>query len=150
MEVVEDGARTVRRGRSVQTSTVLPTIAGLGVASTTVEPLLTIQVFFAITAFLWGSLWGSFLDVGIWRLPRGESLATPGSRCTSCETPFSWHDNVPILGWFVLQGRCRDCEAPIAGRYPFVEALVAVLSVLIWLHVANGRLMLLEDGMLDL
>lgn len=150
IEVVEDGARTVRRGRSVQTSTVLPTIAGLGVASTTVEPLLTIQVFFAITAFLWGSLWGSFLNVVIWRLPRGESLATPGSRCPSCETPIRWHDNVPILGWFVLRGRCRDCEAPIAGRYPFVEALVAVLSVLIWLHVASGRLVLLEDGMLDL
>lgn len=114
------------------------------------EPLLTIQVFFAVTAFLWGSLWGSFLNVVIWRLPRGESLATPGSRCPSCETPIRWHDNVPILGWFVLRGRCRDCEAPIAARYPFVEALVAGLSVLVWLHVANGRLLLLEDGMLDI
>ena len=74
-----------------------------------------------------GLLIGSFLNVVAYRLPRGESLATPGSRCPSCATPVAPRDNVPVLSWLLLRGRCRRCAEPIARRYPVVEALTAAL-----------------------
>ncbi len=70
-----------------------------------------------------GLCFGSFLNVVIWRLPRGESLLGPGSHCPSCGTPVRRRDNVPLLGWLLLRGRCRDCAAPISPRYPLVELL---------------------------
>jgi leader peptidase (prepilin peptidase)/N-methyltransferase len=70
---------------------------------------------------------GSFLNVVIWRVPRGESVASPPSACPSCGHPIRPRDNVPVLGWLVLRGRCRDCAAPISARYPFVELLTAAL-----------------------
>jgi leader peptidase (prepilin peptidase)/N-methyltransferase len=73
-----------------------------------------------------GALIGSFLNVVIWRLPRRESLVTPGSRCPSCESPIAPYHNVPILSWFLLRGRCRSCGARISPRYPAVELLTAV------------------------
>jgi leader peptidase (prepilin peptidase) / N-methyltransferase len=72
---------------------------------------------------LLGLLVGSFLNVVIHRLPRGESLNRPRSRCPSCETPIKPYDNVPVLAWLVLRGRCRSCGAAISPRYPLVEAL---------------------------
>jgi leader peptidase (prepilin peptidase)/N-methyltransferase len=72
-----------------------------------------------------GGIIGSFLNVVIHRLPRGESLASPGSRCPSCGTPIGPYDNVPILSWLLLRGRCRHCGAPISPRYPAVELLTA-------------------------
>jgi leader peptidase (prepilin peptidase)/N-methyltransferase len=72
-----------------------------------------------------GALIGSFLNVVIHRLPLGESLASPGSRCPSCGTPIAPYDNVPILSWLLLRGRCRHCGAPISARYPAVELLTA-------------------------
>ena len=72
-----------------------------------------------------GAIIGSFLNVVIHRLPRGESLASPGSRCPSCGTPIAPYDNVPILSWLLLRGRCRHCGAPISPRYPTVELLTA-------------------------
>jgi leader peptidase (prepilin peptidase) / N-methyltransferase len=72
-----------------------------------------------------GALIGSFLTVVIWRLPRRESLVTPGSRCPSCESPIAPYHNVPILSWFLLRGRCRSCGARISPRYPAVELLTA-------------------------
>jgi leader peptidase (prepilin peptidase)/N-methyltransferase len=72
---------------------------------------------------------GSFLNVVIHRVPRGESLVSPGSRCPSCGTPIKpWH-NIPVVGWLVLRGRCAACAAPIGVRYPLVEAGTAVLFV---------------------
>lgn len=76
-------------------------------------------------AALVGALIGSFLNVCIYRLPARESLAQPGSRCPQCQTAIAWHDNVPILSYLWLRGRCRRCRAPIAWRYPLVEALNA-------------------------
>jgi leader peptidase (prepilin peptidase) / N-methyltransferase len=73
-----------------------------------------------------GALIGSFLNVVIHRLPRGESLASPGSRCPSCGAPIAPYDNVPVLSWLLLRGRCRRCGAPISPRYPTVELLTAV------------------------
>jgi leader peptidase (prepilin peptidase) / N-methyltransferase len=72
-----------------------------------------------------GAVVGSFLNVVIHRLPRGESLATPGSRCPGCGTPIAPYDNVPVVSWLLLRGRCRRCGAPISPRYPVVELLTA-------------------------
>ena len=73
-----------------------------------------------------GAVLGSFLNVVIHRLPRGESLVHPRSRCPSCETQIAGYDNVPIVSWLVLRGRCRHCRAPISPRYPALELITAV------------------------
>jgi len=72
---------------------------------------------------LLGLCLGSFLNVVIWRLPRGESLVRPGSRCPACGVPLRRRDNLPLLGWLLLRGHCRGCAAPISPRYPVVELL---------------------------
>jgi leader peptidase (prepilin peptidase)/N-methyltransferase len=74
-----------------------------------------------------GLLVGSFLNVVAYRLPRGESLVKPRSRCPSCETPIKPYDNIPVISWLVLRGRCRHCGHPISVRYPLVEASTAAL-----------------------
>jgi len=74
-----------------------------------------------------GALVGSFLNVVVWRVPRGESIVRPRSRCPRCETPIRPHHNVPVLSWLALRGRCADCSEPIPARYPLVEALTAAL-----------------------
>jgi leader peptidase (prepilin peptidase)/N-methyltransferase len=79
----------------------------------------------AVAAVL-GGLLGSFLNVVIWRLPRGESLVTPGSHCPSCDAPVKPYDNVPVVSWLLLRGRCRNCGAAISPRYPIVELITAV------------------------
>ena len=74
-----------------------------------------------------GACIGSFLNVVAWRLPRGESLVRPRSRCPRCDTQIkSWH-NVPVVSWIALRGRCAACAAPIPVRYPIVEAATAAL-----------------------
>jgi leader peptidase (prepilin peptidase)/N-methyltransferase len=78
-------------------------------------------------AAAFGAIFGSFLNVVAYRLPRGESLATPGSHCPSCQAPIKPYDNVPVLAWLWLRGRCRSCGEPISARYPLVEAATAVL-----------------------
>jgi leader peptidase (prepilin peptidase)/N-methyltransferase len=80
-------------------------------------------------AALIGLAIGSFLNVVAWRLPRGESLSSPPSRCPSCETPIKPYDNIPVLSWLLLRGRCRKCGEHIAARYPVVEAATAALYV---------------------
>lgn len=83
-------------------------------------------------AFLAGSfglLLGSFLNVVAYRLPRGESLVLPGSRCPSCSTPIKPYDNIPVLSWLLLRGRCRNCREPVSWRYPVVEGVTALLLV---------------------
>jgi leader peptidase (prepilin peptidase) / N-methyltransferase len=77
-----------------------------------------------------GLLFGSFLNVVAYRLPRGESLATPASRCPGCDTPIKPYDNVPLLSWLLLRGRCRACGESIAWRYPLVELATALLLAL--------------------
>jgi len=74
---------------------------------------------------------GSFLNVVIYRVPLGLSINSPGSACPQCKHPVRWFDNVPVLSWLALQGRCRDCRAPISGRYPLVEAGTAALFALL-------------------
>ena len=91
-----------------------------------------------------GLLVGSFLNVVVHRLPRGESIVRPGSRCPSCGAPVRFFDNVPVLSWLLLGGRCRTCRAPIALRYPVLELSNGVLWALVfrfgpsWDDVASG------------
>ena len=92
-----------------------------------------------VLAGLLGAIVGSFLNVVIWRLPRGESLAKPGSHCPHCGTPVKGYDNVPIVSWLILRGRCRHCGSPISGRYPLVEALTAVLAALVPITLGADR-----------
>ncbi len=90
-------------------------------------------------AALMGALLGSFLNVVIWRLPRGESLVHPGSACPSCGTPVRPYDNIPVLSWLLLRGRCRHCGEPISRRYPLVEAMTALLLALVVLKEGADR-----------
>ncbi len=82
-----------------------------------------------VFVFLLGSCVGSFLNVVVWRLPRGESLSDPPSHCPKCDRRLNWYDNIPIIGWIKLGGRCRFCKAPISARYPIIEAVTAALFV---------------------
>jgi len=91
-------------------------------------------VTYAIFAAVLGAVAGSFLNVVVYRLPRGESLLKPGSHCTSCATPIKPYDNVPVLGWIWLRGHCRACRAAISPRYPLVEAVTAALCVAVVLQ----------------
>jgi len=83
----------------------------------------------ATFAGLFGAVLGSFLNVVAYRLPRRESLAWPASHCPGCGTPLKPYDNIPILSWLLLRGRCRSCGGHISARYPLVEALTAALCV---------------------
>lgn len=86
-----------------------------------------------VTALLFGLLIGSFLNVCIHRLPRDESVIRPGSRCPHCGSPIRWWDNVPVLSFLWLAGRCRDCRASISLLYPVVElATGALFAVVAW------------------
>ena len=76
-------------------------------------------------AFVFGAVIGSFLNVVAYRLPRGESLVSPPSHCPGCKAPVKPYDNIPIVSWLLLRGRCRSCGTPISARYPLVELLTA-------------------------
>ncbi len=82
-------------------------------------------------AALAGLLVGSFLNVVAWRLPRGESLSHPRSRCPGCGTQIAAYDNIPVLSWLLLRGRCRHCRTAISPRYPLVELTTGVLYALV-------------------
>ena len=82
-----------------------------------------------ILAAIFGLIVGSFLNVCIHRLPREESLAWPASRCPRCGVPLKWYDNVPLVGYLMLKGRCRECRNPISARYPVVELLTMAVFV---------------------
>jgi leader peptidase (prepilin peptidase)/N-methyltransferase len=85
------------------------------------------EVVWLIVLFIFGACVGSFLNVVIYRLPRGQSIVFPGSHCPSCGRPIRWYDNIPILSWIALGGRCRQCDAPISPRYIIIEAATAVI-----------------------
>jgi leader peptidase (prepilin peptidase)/N-methyltransferase len=82
-------------------------------------------------AAIGGLIVGSFLNVVAYRLPRGESLAHPPSHCPSCDQPIKPYDNIPVLSWLLLRGRCRNCKAPISPRYPLVELTTGTLWALV-------------------
>ena len=92
-----------------------------------------------------GAVFGSFLNVVAYRLPRGESLSRPRSRCPGCLTQIRAYDNVPVLSWLALRGRCRTCREPISARYPLVEAATGALCALVVLAKGPD-----EDALLGL
>jgi leader peptidase (prepilin peptidase)/N-methyltransferase len=93
------------------------------------------ELFSALVAGVFGALIGSFLNVCISRLPAGLSVVRPRSRCPKCETPIAWFDNIPVISWLLLRGRCRSCRASISIAYPLVELMVAFLwAWMAWRH----------------
>jgi leader peptidase (prepilin peptidase)/N-methyltransferase len=88
---------------------------------------------------IYGLLFGSFFNVVIWRVPRGESLVSPGSHCPGCDSPVKPYDNLPVVSWLLLGGRCRACHERISIRYPAVELLTALLAtaVAVFKHSAH-------------
>ena len=90
----------------------------------------------AIFAFLFGLVFGSFLNVVIYRVPRRLSVVTPRSACPNCGAGIRAYDNIPVLSWIILRGRCRDCGHPISGRYAVVELLCGLLFVAAYYHSA--------------
>lgn len=92
---------------------------------------MTPETFFLVVAGLFGLLVGSFLNVCIFRLPRGTSIVWPASACGSCKRELRWFENIPIVSWVVLGAKCARCKAPISVQYPLVEAITAVLFVLV-------------------
>jgi leader peptidase (prepilin peptidase)/N-methyltransferase len=110
-----------------------PAAGGLGLPA--MSPLAA-----ASLAGLLGLAAGSFANVVIHRVPQGQSVATPGSRCPSCGAPVAWYDNVPVLGWLALRGRCRSCRAPIPVHYPLVELAMGLLWFLVTLRLAGDGL----------
>ena len=86
-------------------------------------------MFVIVFAGLVGLAFGSFLNVVLYRLPKGESLNNPPSRCPACGTPIRWRDNIPVVSWLLLRGRCRDCGVAISPRYPAIEMATAVVFI---------------------
>src|SRR4051794_23229127 len=103
---------------------------------------MTVAMTLAYSAALagaFGLIIGSFLNVVAYRLPRGESVVFPASHCPSCDTPIKPYDNVPVLSWLWLRGRCRSCHTSISARYPVVEAVTAALLVAVVLDKGADR-----------
>ena len=93
--------------------------------------MLSAELLPAVLGFLFGAFIGSFLNVCIHRLPRNESVVLPPSRCYSCGTQVQWYDNLPVISYLVLRGRCRWCDAPFSIRYLLLEVMVGALSALV-------------------
>lgn len=111
---------------------------------TPVDLSLVPEAWWKVMVGILGLLVGSFLNVVIARLPHGESVVRPRSRCPSCKSAIAWYDNVPVLSYLVLRGRCRGCSQKISLRYPVVELLCAALFLAVyskfpasWLMVAR-------------
>jgi leader peptidase (prepilin peptidase) / N-methyltransferase len=96
---------------------------------------------FVVVAAAFGALIGSFLNVCIHRLPRGESVVHPPSRCPGCGHQITWIENIPIASYLALRGRCRECRAPISARYPIIEALTALMFAGAYWYYGPGVLL---------
>jgi leader peptidase (prepilin peptidase)/N-methyltransferase len=95
-------------------------------------------VIVAVISGVYGLLIGSFLNVVIWRVPRKESIVRPASHCPGCDARIANRDNVPVVSWLLLRGRCRNCGAAISVRYPFVELFTAVLFAAVGARFAHS------------
>ena len=117
-------------------ASALPLLATAGAPirdPTGLDPTRPGFALLAIGVALMGACVGSFLNVVAWRLPRQESVVLPPSHCPHCGTRLAWFENIPVLGWLALRGRCRHCGAPISPRYPAVELLCGGLWVAVLL-----------------
>jgi len=114
------------------------------------EPLIKIVI--SIFVFILGAVVGSFSNVLIYRLPEKMSIVKPGSHCFNCGTPIKWYDNIPILSWLILGGKCRHCKAKISPQYFLVELFTAIMYVLTYLYfglsVSTFLLCLIETALI--
>ncbi len=94
---------------------------------------MTPHIIFILFFFALGACVGSFLNVVVWRLPRGESLIRPPSHCPNCNHLLAWRDNIPVFGWIFLGGKCRYCRSPISPKYPIIEAITGLLFVIYYI-----------------
>jgi len=92
----------------------------------------TISIEIAMIIFIFGAMIGSCLNVVIYRIPKGESIVFPSSKCQSCEEPLKWWHTVPIFSWLFLRGKCYFCEDKISAQYPIVEFLTATIFVALY------------------
>lgn len=110
-----------------------------------------LNTLLTIVSFVVGAMVGSFLNVCVYRLPKGESIVHPRSKCPQCEKPIAWYDNIPIVSWLLLGAKCRNCKTPISWQYPLVEAITAVLFAGVYLRygmsIATPVYMLLTAGL---
>ena len=90
------------------------------------------HTFMLIISFVLGAMVGSFLNVCVYRLPRGLSVIRPRSKCPGCDKPIAWYDNVPLVSWLVLGAKCRNCGTAISWQYPLVEAITGLLFLLVY------------------
>jgi len=91
-----------------------------------------ILIEIAILVFIFGTMIGSFLNVVIYRIPKGESIAFPASKCQSCQTPLKWWHNIPLFSWLFLRGKCYFCHEKISAQYPMVELLTGIIFVILY------------------
>jgi len=89
----------------------------------------------AIAVFIFGTLIGSFLNVVIYRIPNGESIVFPSSKCQSCQTTLKWYHNIPIFSWLFLRGKCGFCGVSISKQYPIVELLTGIIFTLLYVKL---------------
>jgi leader peptidase (prepilin peptidase)/N-methyltransferase len=105
------------------------------------EVIATLPGWFpTVATFTFGLLWGSFLNVVIYRLPRELSVVRPASRCPGCGTPIAGYDNVPVLSFLILRGKARCCGARMSPRYPVVELIGGLVSLAVWKVIVLGQL----------
>jgi len=93
------------------------------------------QTLITIIVFIFGIMIGSFLNVVIYRIPKGESIVFPASKCQSCHTSLKWYHNIPIFSWLFLGGKCAFCNDPIAKQYPIVEFITGIIFVALFLKL---------------
>ena len=88
-----------------------------------------------VIVFIFGLLIGSFLNVVIYRVPKGESIAFPASKCQSCQTPLKWYHNIPLFSWLFLRGKCAFCGTSISKQYPLIEFFTGMLFLILYLKL---------------
>jgi len=99
--------------------------------------IVSMQLLLSLSLFIIGAIIGSFLNVCIFRLPEGKSIIHPRSSCPKCGKPIRFYDNIPILSYFILLGKCRDCREAISPQYAIIEALTGFLLVCLYLKYGN-------------
>ncbi len=115
-------------------------LLAIPVTPVSVDPFLLgilLSPWARVVAFVWGAMWGSFANVVIHRVPLGLSVMRPRSRCPGCETPIAAWDNIPVISYLVLRGRCRKCGEPFSLRYLMVELLAGVLSFALYMKLVH-------------